>query len=104
MKGIVLFIFLLVASFQAYSQEKVKTIGYIDTLETKSGYQINGYYISLTKEQLNLYKGKRVMVTGKLLVVKGIDPNDPVIVQGSTGDRKFIIKPRIKTAKTRVNF
>jgi hypothetical protein len=104
MKRLFVISVLMVSALTLFSQEKVITVGVIDTLETKSGYQINEYYISLTKKELQKYKGKVVRVKGKLLTVKGIDPNDPVIVQGSTGDRKFIVKPKITILKTRVNF
>lgn len=74
---------------------EVTTIGVFDTLETKSGYKINEYYVELTQQQLELIKGKKVSVTGQLIVVEGIDPNEKEIVQGSLQDRFFIIEPKI---------
>jgi len=78
------------------SMKKVTTIGLIDTAAEKSGYRINEYFIELTDQELKKYAGKKVKITGKLLVVPGIDPNDPVIVQGSTYDRQYIVDPVIK--------
>jgi hypothetical protein len=99
---ICLFLFL---STGIFSQEKkksrniVSTIGIFDTLETKSGYQINKYYVELTSDQVKEFKRKKVKVTGKLLIIKGIDLKDPVIVQGAVGDRYFILEPKIKVVK-----
>ena len=75
--------------------KEITTIGIIDTFETKSGFRINEYFIELTKTQLDSFKCKKVFVKGELLIVKGIDPNDKEIVQGSLGDRLFILKPKI---------
>lgn len=94
-------VFLLLISQFAFTQtvkketpKEVTTIGIIDTLETKSGFRINEYFIELSKSQLDSLKGKKVAVTGSLLVVKGIDPKDKEISQGSLGDRLFIVKPK----------
>lgn len=75
--------------------QKVTTAGIFESEETKSGYLINEYYVELTHEQFDTLKGKRVIVSGKLLVVKGIDPEAEVKVQGSTSDRLFILNPVI---------
>lgn len=89
-------LFLLLATC-LFAQDKkpkmVTTIGIIDTMETKSGYRINEYYIELTKNQLDSLKGEKISVTGKLLIVEGIDPTSKEIVQGSLNDRFFIIEP-----------
>jgi hypothetical protein len=94
-------IFLLLMSQFSFAQtvkketpKEVTTIGIIDTLETKSGFRINEYFIELSKSQLDSLKGKKVAVTGSLLIVKGINPKEKEISQGSLGDRLFIIKPR----------
>jgi hypothetical protein len=78
------------------SMKKVTTVGVIDTTAEKSGYRINEYFVELTDQELKKYAGKKVKITGKLLVVPGIDPNNPVIVQGSTSDRQYIIEPEIR--------
>jgi len=77
------------------SLEEVTTVGTFNTEETKSGYIINEYFVELSKNMVDSLKGKKVIVTGKLLIVKGINPNDSTIFQGSLNDRKFIIEPRI---------
>jgi hypothetical protein len=88
--------FLCLGSFLFAQNEKPKmvtTIGIIDTLETKSGFRINEYYVELTRNQLDSLKGKKVSVTGKLLIIEGIDPTSKEIVQGSLNDRYFITDP-----------
>jgi len=90
-------LFLLMGSClfaQNDKSKRVTTIGIIDTMETKSGYRINEYYIELTKNQLDSLKGKKVSVTGKLLIVEGIDPTSKEMVQGSLNDRFFITEPK----------
>jgi hypothetical protein len=78
------------------SMKKVSTTGIIDITPEKSGYRINEYFVELSDQEVKKYAGKKVRITGKLLVVPGINPNDPVIVQGSTYDRKYITKPVIE--------
>jgi hypothetical protein len=77
------------------SLKKVTTTGVFDTIASKSGYNINGYYVELIEADFKKYKGKRVIVTGKLLIIPGLDPNEKEISQGSESDRKFIVGPTI---------
>jgi hypothetical protein len=96
---LIFFSFSLVSIAQKTSKKpmkKVTTIGVIDTDREKSGYRINEYYVELSDAQLKKYAGKKIQVSGKLLVVPGIDPNDPIIRQGSTSERYFIVEPVIK--------
>ena len=92
--------FLIFSSSYLFAQvEKVtmvSTIGIIDTNETKSGFRINEYYIELSKKSLDSLKGKRIEVSGKLLIVPGIDTNAKEIEQGSINDRYFIVDPEFR--------
>lgn len=57
----------------------------------KTGYKINEYYISqeeMTSEGIDTLKGKRVIVKGKLKVVKG-DQNDNI-------QKKYITGPEFR--------
>ena len=91
---------LIAASLTAQtSMKKVKTTGVFDTASYKSGRMINDYYVEISDKDFEKYKGKKVEVSGKLLVISGIDPNDKVIVQGSTEERKFITTPKIRILK-----
>ncbi len=74
----------------------VSTTGIIDPRESKSGYQINQYFISLSEKQIKKYTGKTVEVKGKLMVVEGIDSTADLKTQGSENDRYFILEPKIK--------
>lgn len=98
-----LYIFCVLVVLTGFSSlqknKKVKTIGVFENSETKSGYQINNYFVELKKEEFEKYKGKKVEVTGTLLIVPGLDPNEKVISQGSTSDRKFIVKYKVKILK-----
>ena len=81
------------------SIKKISTIGVFDTASYKSGRRINDYYVEITDKQFNKYKGRIVEVSGKLLIVPGIDPNEKVIVQGSSDERKFITEPKIRMVR-----
>jgi hypothetical protein len=76
--------------------ETITTVGYIDTLEAKSGYNINGYWVSLTQEQVKMYKGKKVEVKGTLLIVEAVDENAEIKTQGASYEQKFITNPIIR--------
>ena len=75
--------------------KEISTIGILDTNKTKSGYRINKYFIELNDSLFKAYKGKRIEVTGKLLIVKAIDPSAKEMEQGSLNDRFFIVEPQI---------
>lgn len=77
----------------------VTTEGVFSANATHSGYAINGYYVELTKEQAEAYKGKRVSVTGRMIEVKGMNPGAPEGQTGSTETRKFIREPKITVLK-----
>lgn len=95
-QSVILILIILCVNCLIAQEKKLKTVstvGIIDTNETKSGFRINEYYIELTPKQLDSLKGKKVAVTGKLLIVQGINPNAKEMVQGSPDDRYFIIEP-----------
>jgi len=63
---------------------------------TKDGMYMNGYVVNIDYEQAQKLNGKTIRVTGKVTIVKGLDPNDEVLKQGRSGDTKHILSPRIK--------
>src|ERR1700739_1703954 len=48
------------------TDSNISVIGYFDTAEAKSGYMIKGYYVEMTPEKFERYKGRKVLVEGKL--------------------------------------
>ncbi len=78
------------------SGEPVSTIGYIEKAESKSGYGINGFYIKLTKDEYEKYYDRKIEVSGKLLIVKGLTDEELKTMQGSKEDRYFIEDTVIK--------
>ncbi len=78
------------------SGEPVSTIGYIEKMESKSGYGINGFYIQLTKDEYEKYYDRKIEVSGKLLIVKGLSEEELKRLQGSKEDRYFIEETAIK--------
>jgi hypothetical protein len=78
------------------SGEPVSTIGYIEKAESKSGYGINGFYIQLTQDEYKKYYDRKIEVSGKLLIVKGLTDEELKIMQGSKEDTYFIEETVIK--------
>lgn len=64
---------------------------------TKSGYRINEYYVELNDREVEMYRDKRVSVTGQLVIVPGLKPGSHE--QGSAHERKFIREPKITVLK-----
>jgi len=75
---------------------QVTVVGVFNPKEAKSGYEINGYYVELSQAQADSLKGKKVSVTGRLVVVKGITSSTQ---QGAADDRKFIREAKITFVK-----
>lgn len=100
--GMLVFAVLFASQFSfaqvADKGQTVTTVGVFSPNEAKSGYEINGYYVELSQAQADSLKGKKVSVTGRLVVVKGMaSTKEPA--QGSTHDRKFIREAKITLVK-----
>jgi len=80
----------------AENGKEVVTTGILDTNLTKSGYRINEYYIELSDSLYEVYRGKKIEITGKLLIVKALDVQEKNIAQGALHDRYFITEPKIR--------
>jgi hypothetical protein len=76
--------------------KRITTTGVFDTLEAKSGYLINGYYVEISTAEFQKYKSKKVKVTGKLVIIKGLTKDQMKMhEQGGKGERKFIEQDKI---------
>ena len=65
---------------------------------TKDGIYLNGYVVNIPYNKLKKLNGKKVFISGKVTVIKGLEKNnDGIIRQGRNGDTKHILKPIIKT-------
>jgi len=64
---------------------------------TKDGIYLNGYVVNIDYEQAKKLDGKKIRVTGKVRIVKGLknSPKD-VIRQGREEDTKHIKSPKIE--------
>jgi hypothetical protein len=68
---------------------------------TKDGFYLNGYVVNIEYEEAKKLNGKKVKITGKVTVVKGIkneSPDQP-ISQGRSEDTKHIKSPKIEIIK-----
>jgi hypothetical protein len=110
-----LFIFLfLFSSLSSFSQVKgtadsiaiikSKIVSFITVLDianaTKEGIYLNGYVVNIRYEKAKQLNGKKIRVTGKVSIIKGVN-NQPgeEMQQGREGDTMYIESPKIKIIK-----
>jgi len=86
----------------------VSFIAKLDTANaTKDGIYLNGYVVNIDYGQAKKLNGKKIRVTGKVTIVKGLnnipkeyDQNgNEIIRQGRAEDTKHIESPKIKIIK-----
>lgn len=111
MKCIYVFCFLLLFlnSFsQARGPSKLSKANFIATVDTmkltKDGIWLLDYVVNISHEKAKELQGKKIKVTGKVIMVKGLknlpktydrDGNEEVR-QGREGDTKYIENPKIE--------
>lgn len=86
-------------SVQYISKNKVSFISVFDKDNaTKDGYYVNGYVVNIDYDAGQKLHMKKVKITGKVTIVKGLKHNKPgePIIQGRYDDTKHILKPRIE--------
>jgi hypothetical protein len=68
---------------------------------TKDGIYLNGYVVNINYKQAEKLNGKKIRVTGKVTIVKGLkkSPNGKE-VQGREEDTKHIESPKIEVVKS----
>ncbi len=89
-------------------------VSFVTTLDianaTKDGIYLNGYVVNIEYKKAKELSGKKIKVTGKVTVVKGLknlpkeyDENgNEILKQGRSEDTKYIISPRIEIIKNRL--
>lgn len=110
-----LFIFLFFfSSLCCFSQAKVisdssvtnksKLVSFVTVLDittaTKDGIYLNGYVVNISYEKAKQLNGKKIRVSGKVSIIKGINhqPGEEM-QQGREGDTMYIESPKIKILK-----
>lgn len=118
MKTIIIFLFLLL-SLVSFSQTEDSiaqkhgmpsdTISFDTILDianaTKDGIYLNGYVVDIDYNEAKKLDGKKIRVTGKVTVIKGLknlpkeyDKNgNEIHMQGRLEDTKYIKTPKIET-------
>ena len=99
-----LFITFLLAVFgtnaNAQTEEKRDTVSFTvvfdKTQRDKGGYWLNGYMVDIPYEQAKKLHRKKIKITGKVDIVKGLDPKAKDVAQGMDGDTKHIFNPTIR--------
>lgn len=110
-----LFIFLFFfSSLYSFSQEKnaadsgtiskSKLVSFVTVLDianaTKEGIYLNGYVVNISYEKAKQLNGKKIRVTGKVSIIKGVNNKpDEEMQQGREGDTMYIEFPKIKIIK-----
>ena len=88
-------------SFAILNRKKDNLANFITTIDiknaTKDGIYSNGYVVNIPYNELKKLIGIKVLISGKVTIVKGLENNnDGIIRQGRRGDTKHILKPKIK--------
>jgi hypothetical protein len=64
---------------------------------TKDGIYLQGYVVNIPYDKLMKLNGKKVRISGKVTIVKGLKHyNDGIERQGREDDTKHILKPKIE--------
>lgn len=65
---------------------------------TKDGIWLNGYVVNIEYEQAKKLNGKKIRVSGKVTIVKGLKGQPPTkpLSQGREEDIKYIESPKIE--------
>jgi hypothetical protein len=66
---------------------------------TKDGIYLNGYVVNISYEKAKKLNGKKIRVTGKVTIIKGIKNSPGEEVQGRQGDTKHIESPKVEIIK-----
>jgi hypothetical protein len=66
---------------------------------TKDGFYLNGYVVNINYEKARKLNGKKIRVTGKVTIVKGIKNFPGEEVQGREEDTKHIESPKVEIIK-----
>ena len=96
---LIVFIFLSISSCEETktASKEVSFSAIIDIANaTKGGIYINGYVVEIDHEKAKALNGKKVKITGKTTLVKGLEKNDKVIKQGRSKDMIHIKSPTIE--------
>ncbi len=83
------------------SSRKVSFTTTVDIAKaTKDGIYMNGYVVNMSYQKIQKLNGKKIRVTGKVTVVKGVKnlPGEPE-QQGRAVDTKHILSPKIEIIK-----
>ena len=88
-------------SYASLNRKKDNVANFITTIDiknaTKDGIYLNGYVVNIPYKEQKKLNGKKVFISGKVTIVKGLENNnDGIIRQGRKGDTKHILKPIIK--------
>lgn len=84
-----------------YSSTKIRKVSFVTNINienvTKDGIYLNNYVVNIPYQDLKKLNGKKVRISGKVTIVKGLKHNtNPATSQGRQEDIKHILKPKIK--------
>jgi len=81
----------------APAQETAEFTATIDSsYATKDGMYLGGYVVNIDYYEVRKLHGKKVRITGKVTIEKGLNENDTIERQGRSGDTRHIESPVIE--------
>jgi hypothetical protein len=88
-------------SYASLNRKKDNVANFITTIDiknaTKDGIYLNGYVVNIPYNELKKLNKKKVFISGKVTIVKGLDNNNNGIIrQDRKVNTKYILKPIIK--------
>ena len=85
---------------------KRNKVSFITTIDIKratlDGIYLNGYVVNIDYDKLQKLNGKKVRISGKVTIVKGLKNLPPTkpLSQGRYEDTKHILNPKIEIIKS----
>ena len=85
---------------------KNNKVSFITTIDIKratlDGIYLNGYVVNIEYDKLRKLNGKKVRISGKVTIIKGLKNLPPTkpLTQGRYDDTKHILNPKIEIIKS----
>jgi hypothetical protein len=85
-----------------YVKTKNETVSFVATIDIKQatvdGIYLNGYVVNIHYDRLVELNGKKVRISGKVTIIKGLKNQPPTkpLSSGRYNDTKHILNPRVE--------
>jgi hypothetical protein len=85
---------------------KNETVSFVATIDIKratvDGIYLNGYVVNIHYDRLVELNGKKVLISGKVTIIKGLKNKPPTkpLSSGRYNDTKHILNPKVTILKS----